>query len=331
LSKASRLQIFIATFAATLAICASAQAAIITLGPTLPFSGSFGQEYCEAACTLAQSHSEGAVASSPINGVVVRWRVFDASGPYKYRLQVLNPVGGSAHGYAGAGTSGPETPSGPGVETFPADLPIHVGELIGLNAEAGAPFGVRVAPSSSFVLWEPPLGDGATLESTDYGVGVDVGVDADVQPAPTITALAPASGPNVGGATVTITGTDLEGASAVSFGSLPAAGFTVASESQITAVAPSGLARTSVPVSVSTIAGTASAAQPFTYEGCVVPKLKGMKLKPSKKKVRAADCKLGRVSKLKGATSKSGKVIKQNPKPGKILAPGTKVNVRLGS
>jgi len=54
------------------------------------------------------------------------------------------------------------------------------------------------------------------------------------------------------------------------------------------------------------------------------------KLKGTKKRLRNADCKIGKVKKIEGATAKTGKVVKQNPKPGKVLAPGTEVKVTLG-
>jgi DNA-binding beta-propeller fold protein YncE len=63
---------------------------------------------------------------------------------------------------------------------------------------------------------------------------------------------------------------------------------------------------------------------PVTVRGCVVPKLKGKRIKPAKKSLRRADCKLGKV---KGP--RSGKVKKQKPKPGKVLAPGAKVKLTL--
>jgi beta-lactam-binding protein with PASTA domain len=72
------------------------------------------------------------------------------------------------------------------------------------------------------------------------------------------------------------------------------------------------------------------AADRFTYTACVVPKLTGKKLRVSKKKLKKADCKLGKVKTLKGATAKSSKVVKQSPKPGRVLAPGSKVSVKLG-
>jgi len=66
---------------------------------------------------------------------------------------------------------------------------------------------------------------------------------------------------------------------------------------------------------------------PTKSAACVVPKLKGKKLKAAGKALTKADCKLGKV---KGNKSKSAKVAKQSPKPGKVLAPGAKVNVKLG-
>lgn len=84
-----------------------------------------------------------------------------------------------------------------------------------------------------------------------------------------------------------------------------------------------------MPITVATVAGVATAPLPFTYEGCAVPKLKGKKLKASRKASTARDCKLGKVAKKKGATAKTGKVVKQKPAPGTVLAPGTKINVTL--
>jgi hypothetical protein len=79
-----------------------------------------------------------------------------------------------------------------------------------------------------------------------------------------------------------ISGHDLTGATAVKFGGAAAAGFRVDSDTQITASAPPSAAIASVPVSVTTVAGTATSGQSFSYEGCRVPKLKGKKLKAAK-------------------------------------------------
>ncbi|MCE5253655.1 MAG: IPT/TIG domain-containing protein [Actinomycetia bacterium] len=84
---------------------------------------------------------------------------------------------------------------------------------------------------------------------------------------PTITQLSPAFGPAEGGNTVVITGTNLSGATVVEFGAKKAVSFTVNSATQITAVAPSGTAGTTVDVRVTTPAGTSltSAATKYSY------------------------------------------------------------------
>jgi hypothetical protein len=65
-----------------------------------------------------------------------------------------------------------------------------------------------------------------------------VGSPPPPPPVPTITSFSPTSGPV--GTAVTITGTGFTGATDVSFGTVPASSFTVDSDSQITALVPSG-------------------------------------------------------------------------------------------
>jgi len=68
---------------------------------------------------------------------------------------------------------------------------------------------------------------------------------------------------------------------------------------------------------------------PVAPVGCVVPRLKGKNLTSAKNRSRRADCRIGKVTKKRGATAKTGKVIKQSPRPGRLLAPGSKVSVWL--
>ena len=85
-------------------------------------------------------------------------------------------------------------------------------------------------------------------------------------PPPTIASISPTSGPNSGGTTVTITGANFTGATAVSFGNTAASGFRFNSDSQITATAPAELAGT-VDITVTTPSGTsqAIATDQYTY------------------------------------------------------------------
>ncbi|HEY3815345.1 MAG TPA: IPT/TIG domain-containing protein, partial [Caulobacteraceae bacterium] len=90
-------------------------------------------------------------------------------------------------------------------------------------------------------------------------------------PAPVVASISPTSGAAAGGATVTITGSALTGATGVKFGTIAATSFTVVSDSQVTAVSPAGSG--AVDVSISTPAGTSamSAADLFTYTGTSQP------------------------------------------------------------
>ncbi len=84
---------------------------------------------------------------------------------------------------------------------------------------------------------------------------------------PTVSKLAPKTGPATGGTSVTITGSGLSGATAVSFGATAAASFKVNSSSSISAVAPPGTSGI-VDVTVTTGAGTSatSKADQFKYK-----------------------------------------------------------------
>ncbi|MET4091243.1 beta strand repeat-containing protein [Bradyrhizobium japonicum] len=82
---------------------------------------------------------------------------------------------------------------------------------------------------------------------------------------PTVTSISPTSGPQTGGTTVVITGTNFSGATAVTFGATAATGFAVNSATQITATSPAGTG--TVDITVTTVGGTSatSAADQFTY------------------------------------------------------------------
>jgi probable HAF family extracellular repeat protein len=82
---------------------------------------------------------------------------------------------------------------------------------------------------------------------------------------PTVTSVAPTTGSEAGGTSVTITGANLTGATAVDFGATRAPAFTVNSDSSITATAPAGTG--TVNVTVTTPGGTSAttSADQFTY------------------------------------------------------------------
>ncbi len=107
---------------------------------------------------------------------------------------------------------------------------------------------VPAGATSGFIAVTSPSGTGTSASSF-----------AVTWPAPTVSGIAPASGPV--GTVVTVTGTHLTGATAVTFGGA-AAVFSVTDDSHISATVPSGAV--SGAVSVTTPGGSAASATPFT-------------------------------------------------------------------
>ncbi|WP_155413334.1 autotransporter outer membrane beta-barrel domain-containing protein, partial [Rhodopseudomonas palustris] len=81
---------------------------------------------------------------------------------------------------------------------------------------------------------------------------------------PTVTSVSPASGPSVGGTSVTITGSNLTGATAVSFGGAAATAVSVTSATSMTATTPAHAVGV-VDVTVTTPGGSSTGAGLFSY------------------------------------------------------------------
>jgi len=99
--------------------------------------------------------------------------------------------------------------------------------------------------------------------TTPGGTGTGSGLFTYIAP-PTVTGIAPPSGPPAGGTAVTISGTNLSGATSVTIGGAGATSVVVVNPSTITAVTPAGTmgARD---VAVTTPGGTGSVTGLFTY------------------------------------------------------------------
>jgi hypothetical protein len=145
-----------------------------------------------------------------------------------------------------------------------------------LNGATAVKFGASSAASftvnsASSITAPSPAGSAGAVDITVTTPGGTSATGASdqftyVTPAPTVTAVSPASGTTLGGTSVTITGTNLTGATAVKFGASNATSFTVNSASSITASAPAGSAGT-VDITVTTPGGTSAtgASDQFTY------------------------------------------------------------------
>jgi hypothetical protein len=329
--RAGRITILAMALATAWALVAAvtAGATTVTVGSVLPptfTSTPFEGVRTQFNTALGEG---GANLASPVNGAIVRWKVQGAKGG-PFTLRVLHPTGAGA--YTAVGASTPVTPIGTGIETFTTQLAIHAGDLIGIDSSnASDEIGVANFGASSYGIFSAPPFENATNAPSSSKANQEIELSAEVQPAPAITAVSPVEGSVLGGQKVAITGTNLNGASAVMFGEVPATSFTVAGEEKITAVAPAQADVGTVDITTTTLAGESPTgrADRFSYRGCTVPKLIGKKLGPAKSALRNAGCKLGKVTKVNGSKKQTGKVLKQKPKAGRVLAPGTSVAIKL--
>ncbi len=330
--KALRIPALIAAIAALLLTTATAAQAQVTVGQLAPNGTPVECEEPNAYDEVQTSVASGNSYVVPVSGVLTSWSTNAGLGAnQQLGLKVFRRLGDSNLFLVVASDLRPLASNA--LNTFPVNIPVRAGDLIGLHtpSEATAPTAClfETANAGDRIQYrEGDVGVGGTLLADQSIEEVRLNISATVLPPPVASGLSLVSGSIAGGAQVAIAGANFASVTGVSFGSTPVA-FTVPSEGQIVATAPPSETLGAVPVTVTTAAGTATSPQTFTYEGCLVPKLGGKKLKASKKKLRKADCKIGNVKKRGDATAKTGKVVKQNPKPGAILVPGTKVKVTL--
>jgi hypothetical protein len=178
---------------------AAALTAVLGLGLTAP-SGAFastlvgspltGDDFsmssrsCSPACTDFNTvlPEPGANVTSPINGVIVRWRMMGNAGGASFQLRVVHPASGGE--YVGAGTSNPEVPTGAGPSQFETSLPISAGDMIGINLPSPATWSGHSAPvtGAHFVSVQPTLTDSQPAQTPNFTVDdAEEGVNADVE------------------------------------------------------------------------------------------------------------------------------------------------------
>jgi hypothetical protein len=329
---------------------AHAGAAIVTVGPVLGSATVEGHAECESpsGCLVAQKTPS---YTSPVTGKIVGWRVKGATGIFS--LQVLHGNTGGANSALGTAAAGKTY--------FPAEIPIEAGDRFGVDIpQVGDELGYEKQSGTAFSAWSPGLGLNETRAPGEEKSKAELLVNVDIQPLPGISAVTPASGPMETTDTVTITGHDFEQVEDVSFGAYSAS-FEVVSETTIVAQA-FGITPSSVPVTVTTRAGTVTLPAAFTFEEagsgvtmpnispvvipdlppvipdlsfldaveCHVPRLKRKTLKQAKLVLAAAHCKLGRVTKRKGVKANRTRVVGQLPPAGSRAPANASVQVRLG-
>jgi hypothetical protein len=174
--------------AAALLFAAPSASAEVTIGSDLqPSPGNADPCVPDDDCTVANSLLPGAQLSSPMDGVLVRWRVraqATAGEPVELRLRVIR----AALGGVGTGVSSSATRTIPasGLETFSfaTRQRIESGDQVALDIEPPNNELLIVATAVSgptFDRWQPVLGDGEARGADDPGQEGEVTLNADVE------------------------------------------------------------------------------------------------------------------------------------------------------
>ena len=140
--------------------------------------------------------------------------------------------------------------------------PTNGGGFSGTPPAPGGPYGATLSVFNGLSAngtWSLYVFDDAALQAGSISSGWNLDITG-LTTGPTITSFTPTSGPI--GTVVTITGTNLTGATSVTFGGVAATTFTVNSATQITATVPTGAVTGTISVTTST--GTGTSASSFT-------------------------------------------------------------------
>ena len=126
-------------------------------------------DMCFSGCTL-RSNIPGRQVTSPIDGVIVRWRLKTKDGSpagQLVKLRVIHPEGSPGQA-TGGGTSAPGAVATTATTTtYPTQLIIHAGDFIGLDLPTSSAVGAVVSTSGAMLDdWaSPTLADGGPARS----------------------------------------------------------------------------------------------------------------------------------------------------------------------
>lgn len=127
--------------------------------------------------------------TSPVNGTITAWRIRAIAFSAPTALRVIRPVGVGT--FTGAGTSPTVTPATSGVSSFPVQIPIAIGDYIGIDCCGGGPGGylnVDPEPGVTWRWYQPPLADGSLGRPYDASNSTEeLLINADIEPTSSFT------------------------------------------------------------------------------------------------------------------------------------------------
>ena len=127
--------------------------------------------------------------SSPVNGTVVRWRIRVGDSTRVTNFRIVRPLGGGL--FTGTGTSPSVLPPINTTTTYDAQLPIRIGDYIGIDCcdlpAPGAEFFVTGAAIRN--EWQPSLADGGPARAPSSTNLYEVALNADITSTFTVDAI----------------------------------------------------------------------------------------------------------------------------------------------
>ena len=180
---------------AALALTASASsaAASVTIGSNLGRQPDLISQYNPRATfsnvSLAPDRQAPGGLVSPVNGTVVRWRIrVGATYTGVVNFRIIRSLGGGM--FTGAGVSAPKTPPVSATTPYDVQLPIRIGDYIGLdccNDTAVAFFVSAPGGATTANWWQPILADGGPGRAADDTDPFEVALNADIEPTSSLT------------------------------------------------------------------------------------------------------------------------------------------------
>jgi hypothetical protein len=193
-----------------LAVGVSPAGAVVTIGSNLARVPNSAANYSPrptfADVSLAPDRQATGGLSSPVNGTVLRWRIRVGDSTRVTNLRIIRPLGSGL--FTGAGTSASVTPPTAATTSYPVQLPIRIGDYIGLDCCEPGVF----QPDAEFFVtgnaavrseWQPSLADGGPARAPLRTNGYEVAVNAEISPISAFTLDAITRNKNKGTATIT--------------------------------------------------------------------------------------------------------------------------------
>jgi hypothetical protein len=198
--------------ALSLAASASPAAASVTIGQVSdPYSSP--DDYCTVGYDWVQPtvNSGNSFVVPAIPGIaslaVTSWTTWGGPEPNEQMtMKVFRPVPGQTDRYQAVGHAGPQTvsPGGTAGNTFPANIPVKPGDLLGLHATT-RDWCLFTAPGESNFYYLGDLADNASAAFTSYPAGQRLNIQAVVSPSNAFSIVGTQRNKKKGTATLTAT------------------------------------------------------------------------------------------------------------------------------